>query len=90
MARKDRTARVVVDRDERVEILSGHSYCFRDPQAAERQSRRVTTNPGIETLEHDGRWYYLALGDDYITDSGERGTHYYGRGGAYVQYVVGD
>ena len=68
-------------------LISGIGYCYRSPDAAMRQSRRSTTNPGVTALDVAGESVYLANGDCWIDDAGRQGRHLYGRGGRYINLV---
>jgi hypothetical protein len=77
-----------VEIDEQSYILSGHTYCFRSREAALRESRRSTTNPDVTILHRGDDIYYLAEGDEWINDKGQRGCHRYGIGGRYINLVI--
>ena len=68
-------------------LLSGRTYCYRSADAALRQSRRCTTNPGVTALVSGSEDVYLADGDCWIDDAGRQGQHHYGRGGRYINLV---
>ena len=85
-------ARVIINNDYDKIILKGKSYLFKDYDAAMRQSKRVTTNPKILTLQSSNysEQYYLACGEHWIANDGSRGQYFYGRGGRLVELINDD
>jgi hypothetical protein len=68
-------------------VLSGASYGWRDPAAALRHSRRLTTRPRVLTYNAPGGEIHYAAGDAWIDSQGRRGVYHYGRGDRILEVV---
>ena len=69
-------------------VLKGESYLFASYDGAMRQSKKVTTNPKVKTVQNKyGREFYIALGDVYENENGKRQFYAYGKGGVLLTVV---
>ena len=81
-------SKLIVNKNEYNRFVRGNKKnLYKSMQGALRQSAKVTTNPHVITIQVDNFPNYLAGGDYWIDNNGDRGQYIYGTGGKLVELI---